>query len=141
MSSLPSHSFILAGNRYRTTVLGAIRGRQLYLRLLKALAPMLQTLDPSKLQEDHGQIFPLIAAAVSEFPEKLLDDLCEAFGEKTVYLVNDKELTLDPGMFDLHFAGRPGDVISFVVECVKFNKFLDFLPATSKESSKAEVSG
>lgn len=127
MAGLPTHDFTVGGVRYSTTVLGAIKGRALYLRLLKAVGPALPKL--AGLSENPEEsLLGALSGILQGLDCDLLDALCTEFAAVTVMPSDDgtKRVPLGP-VFDIHFAGKYQHMVGWLVECVKLNGFVDFL--------------
>jgi hypothetical protein len=127
--------FEVDGNRYVTSQLGAIEGRRLFLDLFKAVAPAIEAVAASgSLKSSADQESAMLSAAaaiIAQLDSTLLDALCAAFGPKTRHVVTEIQTpNLDPGYFNLHFAGRYVSLFKWVFECCKANGFLSFLPVS-----------
>ena len=130
MGALPTKTFEVNGSRYRTTLLSAVDGRSLYLRLMKSLAPALGELaDVSEKSE--SAILRVAAKAFESLDTKLFDDLCDAFGSVTFALRTGGEDRLDRDGFESHFAGKYSAMTKWVIELIKLNGMIDFLSEIS----------
>lgn len=139
-AGFPQKTFQLDGLTYRTTVLSATDGRGLYLRLVQAIAPALETFaelkpivkaaregTPEAEQALDSAASKAIAKVLGGIDAKLFDDLCEAMGRSTVVLRVNGEDSLSGEMGGIHFAGKYKTLLQAVFEWCKANGFLDFL--------------
>jgi hypothetical protein len=135
--SLESKEFSVGGVRYRTTVLDAVTGRRLYLRILKAAAPGLKGMADAKDKDTASVMLGLVAEVLGNLDEQLFDDLCDVLGGVSVICQGDKQVKLTGDVFGMHFAGKYEDLTNWLLECLKANKFLDFLSGTFGHASDA----
>ncbi len=126
---LPTKEFVVCGTKYKTTLLDAVTGRGLYLRVVKAAAPALEKL--AGTGEGEAKLLAVAGAILENLPTNLLDDLCDTFGESTVVLRQGGETKLDKSAFGLHFAGKYKEIALWLKECLNANNFLDFLSVMS----------
>lgn len=133
MTSLPTVDFEVAGIRYQTTLLDAVTGRKLYLRILKAAAPGLAKLADGEDKSGVAELFAVaLAEVIGSIPEDLFDDLCNTFAASTIIPRQNGITKLsDKEVFGAHFAGKYKDLTDWFIACMKANKFLDFLSAIS----------
>lgn len=124
--ALESKEFVVGGVRYSTTVLDAVTGRRLYLRVVKAAAPGLEKLAGAD-GDTTSAMLGMVAGVLDGLEVQLVDDLCNAFGDVTVICSGDKRVKLSQEVFGQHFAGKYKDLTEWLLECLKANKFLDFL--------------
>lgn len=104
------------GVKYRVTQLGAVDGRAVLLRLLKAFGPSAAAMLGDNIAE---------AVAKLNLSEDDLSYFCQQFGQKTFVVLGDKTPRLD-NVFDEHFAGRYRAMILWLGFAVEVN-FADFL--------------
>jgi hypothetical protein len=130
MAGLPLAEFVVDGNRYRATALPAIAGRKLYLRVLKAAAPGLAVIAGAKDGDADSAVLGLIATVVQNLDVQLFDDLCDQMAAQTVLLESDRQIPLS-SVFEVHFSARYQPMVQWLLECLKVNKFLDFLPGNA----------
>jgi hypothetical protein len=95
------------GARYEVTPLGAIRGSQVFVRLLKVLGPVFSSKDVSKLFEG--------------LTEDDMNYLVGAFSPTTMVMGSGQ---LDK-IFDIHFAGRMMSMLKWLFFCMEVN-YADF---------------
>lgn len=93
--------------RYEVTPLGAIRGSQVFVRLLKVLGPVLTSKDVSSLFENLS--------------EEDMNYFRETFSPMTLVVGQGQ---LDK-IFDIHFAGRIMPMLKWLFFCLEVN-FADF---------------
>ncbi len=131
-------TFIVDGDSYEITQLGANKGRKLWLKLMRAAAAPLKELgNGSKL--DEKTMLAAIAAAIENLDDDTTESLYEAFGATcTVHLPTGNNPLLQGAVFDQHFAGRYLTMTKWLWECVSFN-FASFLGDTSLGSMTSLV--
>ena len=112
-----SKTVTIGSDTYTITQLGAKKGRAVAVRLAKLLAPMAEG-------EDRG-----LSAALQNLSDADLEYVCDAFAALTSVKMERGSPQLD-AIFDMHFAGKYGAMVNWLVECVKFN-FADFLDELS----------
>jgi len=118
----------IADSTYRITALSATEGRKIYLKLAKILAPGLAKLPSLKDANNVDKLLGVVVGSLDSLDEDTLDLFCEAFGKATELVVSDKQqITLEPGAFGEHFCGKYADMTRWLIECIKANKFIDFL--------------
>lgn len=131
MEVLKAIEFSVDGQNYVTTQLSAIEGRRIFLRLVKAIAPALDSLPNGKEKDAELEQKLLVAAGnvLATLDENLFDALCATFGHSTQHKTDDnRTVTLDPGYFGMHFAARYVSMVKWLMECCKANGLFDFLP-------------
>lgn len=115
-------------HQYRITALSANEGKRIYLRLIKVLAPGLAQLPTLKDAANVDKLLGVVTGSLDGLDEATLDMFCETFGKATELQVsNDQWITLEPAAFGEHFCGRYGDMTRWLIECIKANRFIDFL--------------
>lgn len=107
------------GNTYAVTQLGAIRGSQVFVRLMKMVGPAF-------LGEKKD-----FAKAFEALREEDFKYLCDVFSERT--FVDGKPLDK---IFDFHFAGKYGAMFQWLFFCIETN-FGDFLGARLSQATGA----
>lgn len=112
MELLKSESREIDGFTYEVTQLGAIKGSQVFVRVLRLLGPMVKT-------KDVGSLF-------ANLQEEDVKYLCDAFAPRTQVM---GVAPLDK-CFDFHFAGRYMALVKWLVFCFELN-FGDFLKGAS----------
>ena len=122
--------FTLDGVEYEATQLGALEGRKIWLRLLKALAPAVKELTSANhltMEAVGGGL----AAAVENLSEEDYELMMKAFAKRCSVRIGEKWPSLsDETTFDQHFAGRYTHMSKWFGECAAFN-FADFLGEAS----------
>ena len=137
--ALQSKTFQIGTEKYVTTQLDAVTGRRIFLRLVMAVAPVLERLDVKGKSDEAKEtaFMSAVASALASLDEDLLDTLCEVFGAVTRHVVKPgQEMPLDKGYFGLHFAARYVEMTKWLLECCRANGLLSFLPASSRKSSE-----
>lgn len=126
--SRPVTTVKIQGNTYKITALPATEGRRIYLKLAKILAPGLAKLPSLKDASNVDKLLGVVVGSLDGLDEDTLDQFCEAFGNSTEWVVSDKQqITLAPAAFGEHFCGQYAAMTQWLVECIKANKFIDFL--------------
>ena len=118
-----TESKIIGGLEYKVSQLGAIKGRTAFLRLVKALGPVVGGLvDPKgapRQSLDLADMFGKLALTDAD-----LTYFCDIFSEKT-FVVKGSQMPRLDNVFDDHFAGRYLDMVQWLAFCVQVN-FADF---------------
>ncbi len=126
----------IGGLRYQVMQLGAIRGRAVMLRLTKVIGPAIAALMAAKPKGEGKGILDVDVAALGGIFEKLelteadLEFFCQAFGEVSFVTLPDGKHPRVVDCFDDHFAGRYGDMLSWLAFSAEVN-FGDFLSKAS----------
>lgn len=115
------------GFQYKITALPATEGRRLYLALIKVLAPGLEKLPSLKDAKSADKILALVSGSIEGLDIHTLDDFCETFGRHCEIIRGQNAMTISPAEFGEHFSGRYAAMTKWLLECIKANKFLDFL--------------
>jgi len=125
------------GEEYEITQLGALEARKIWLRILKALAPIVKTLgEAPKLTGEV--IAQSLATAIEELSEADVEIMFQAFQRKCTVRVDNRWPSLEAKeIFDTHFAGRMMHMTKWFGECVAFNFAGDFLGEASLASLMA----
>ena len=125
---------------YRVTQLGAVAGRGAFLRLVRALGPMLAGLATAGGKVDLGEVFGRL-----ELSEADLTYFCDLFAEKTFVMLPDGKMPRLDKCFDEHFAGSYLFMVQWLAFAVKVN-FADFFgdaltgpPSPPVDASKPQV--
>jgi len=118
------------GDLYNATQLGAVQGKQLYDRLIKAIGPALRdiimTLGGDKSAGVELRAASMIIGALEALPLDLVNDIDEKFaGSCTVRTETGAMLPLGPvvdgSVFDQHFAGRFDSLMKWRMAMLKLN--------------------
>lgn len=128
MAGRPTVVVDIGGDKYEIAALSAVEGRRVYLRLIKLLGPALGKIANGDKLPAQDKLLGAVTELLAGLDEADLDLFCDSFGNAT-NLVTDprKRITLDRATFGEHFCGKYADMTRWLVECVKVNKFLDFL--------------
>ncbi len=115
---------------YRVSQLGFTAGRQMLVRLTKALGPVLArmlegaSLATGKLSVS-GMSTASVAGALYELAERLteadLEYACAVFGMQTVVVIDGRTPQLDKAFQELHFAGAYDEMIKWLGFCLEVN--------------------
>lgn len=120
----------IGGLKYKITQLGAVKGRAVALRLVKAIGPAFASLaGKGKLEEALPGLFANLS-----LDENDLTYFCDAFAEKTFVFTADGKMPRLDNVFDVHFAGKYRDMMGWLIACVEVN-YSDFfrgLPVEGK---------
>ena len=136
--ALPVVDAVVEGTRFQITVLDAVMGRRLYLRLLKAVAPglaKLAKLAGLKDHEDESAMLGALASAIESLDVQLFDDLCEAMAAGTRMPRDDGSSVALAPVFGVFFAGKYNLLMQWLLAALNANKFLDFLPESFAHGS------
>lgn len=118
---------------YSVQQLGALKGHQVLMRLLKCIGPALEGLEGKKLSEEV--LAGMLAKVVSELDEGAVDYFCDAFAGSTTVLMPDGKAPFLNHVFDVHFAGKYLDLAKWLVFCMEVN-FGDFFGEALKSAAK-----
>lgn len=104
----------IESDSYQITKLGAIQGRGVLLRLVKALGP-------SFAEAAKGAELPtLIASAIEGIKESDFEFICDLLAQHT-RIVRGEKAPLLSDQFDAHFSGRYGAMIAWLIEALRVN--------------------
>lgn len=122
--------FTLGEHTFEMTSLGALVGRQLWLKLQKVLVPALAGLSAATDQED--QFRQVLSAAVEAVTPELWAELCDAFAGATREVLDGgaKKPPLAGSLFDFAFDGHYDLLVEFVAKGIRLNGLVSFLPET-----------
>jgi hypothetical protein len=139
-----TESKVIGGVEYRVTQLGAIMGRAVFLRLVKAIGPVLASLASkegtlSALVKGGGKVDTTVDFGEILSHLNLSEDdakyLCDAFAEKTFVVEAPDKMPKLSNVFDEHFAGRYAAMGQWIAFCVKLN-YADFFSDSLAEAIK-----
>ncbi len=114
---------------YTATQLGAVQGKQLYDKLLKAIGPALREVIMTIGKDDSAgadlRAAAMIIGALESLPLELLNDLDTKFAASCQVRINGITMPLGPvvedGVFDQHFAGRFDSMMKWRMMMLKLN--------------------
>lgn len=107
----------ILGFTYRIEKLGALVGKKVLTRLVRAVGPAFA------FEDAEGGVAKTLEALARNLSEELVDYLCDLFAGKTRFCATDKpeaEWSLKD-KFDEHFAGRYGAMTLWLKECLVIN--------------------
>ena len=113
------------GTFYEVMPLGALKGRSVFVRLLKMFGPLFA-----------GDI----AAGLDHLSEDDFNYLCDVFAEYTNVRINEKQMPVLKDVFDGHFSGKYLDMLQWLAFCVQVN-FGDFYKGLGKVADSAATDG
>ncbi len=118
-------SFEIDGHDYKATMLGALAGRRLWLKLLHVLAgPLKELASHGTLDQKAG--VGAIASLLDALDEGTAEELYEVFGKSCRVRNGERWPQLEGVVFDTHFAGRYVAMTKWLGEMIAFN-FASFL--------------
>lgn len=118
-------SFVVDGFDYKATMLGALQGRRLWLKLLHVLAGPLKAL-ASHETFDQAAGVGAVAALIDALDDGTAEELYEVFGKSCLVRNGERWPQLEGVVFDTHFAGRYVEMSKWLGEMIVFN-FAGFL--------------
>jgi hypothetical protein len=121
---------VIGGLTYKVSQLGAIKGREAFLRLFKCLGPMAGTL------ANKGEVDLATALQRLEMTAGDLAYFCDLFAEKTFVVLEDKRAPRLDNVFDTYFAGKYLDMVQWLAFAVEVN-FRDFWGAAKERAAAA----
>ncbi|HVJ26395.1 MAG TPA: hypothetical protein VM493_02600 [Vicinamibacterales bacterium] len=131
-------------HEYELMTLGALKGAELWLDLLRIIAVPIEAL-ASKEKAGEDEIVTAIAAAVRSIDHATAAKFYAAFGPMSKVRVPGQSVgeperwpTLEGAVFDDHFAGNYVEMTEWLVQSIKFN-FLGFFGDGSLASLAAKV--
>jgi hypothetical protein len=98
----------ISGVEYQITQLGAKQGRAVLARLLKILGPAAEATNP-------------VVELSKTVTEDELEFLCSTFAKVTQFSPESGKLFLLADQFDLHFAGKYGEMFQWLWACLEAN--------------------
>jgi hypothetical protein len=120
---------------YTVEQLGAIRGREIFVRLVRLLGSSVDT-----IKGDAGAV---LAKAAANFSELDMSAFCEAFAAKTD-VTGGEYATAHPqlsNIFDVHFAGNYSELVEWLIFCFKVNFGSFFLGVGEKLKRPVPAAG
>lgn len=136
---LETRTKTIAEVEYEVRQLDALKGRKVFIRLAKMLAPLLNA-------KGDGDMFARLGAALASVDEADFEYLCETFAPTTSMLTVDEQgRTRRPELskvFAIHFAGQYDAMLEWLYFCleVNFGSFIERLRSradASPEQAKA----
>lgn len=119
------------GVMYEVTQLDALKGRRVFVRFAKIVAPVLTTLKTAKGDEEQ-LLAGVLAQLFTSVSEDDVDFFCDAFAPSTRLLKDGKKPRLSDA-FAFHFAGNYAALLQWLAFCVEVN-FGSFFPSQPGKS-------
>jgi hypothetical protein len=125
-----SESKVIGEYTYNVTQLGAVTGSKVFLRVLKVLGPLVGA-------KDVGALF-------DRLKEEDFTYLCEEFAKMSTVQLEKGAPQLN-AIFDVHFAGKYGELIEWLRFCIEvnFGEVLkgDVLKSVGRKAAASESTG
>ncbi len=132
-NQLPVVEWTTDGVKFKTTLLDAVSGRKLALRVVQAMAPALKNISSVDLKDGTALMASMFAEVLGNLSPDLYDELCQNFFDTTVMPRAGGEDSLKgetAGAY--YFAGKYDLLMRCVWEWCKANGFLGFLERLQK---------
>ena len=113
-------------------------------RLFKAVGPAASAAIDSKGGLDSSSLSTIIGNLAESLSEEDFDYLCQAFASGSAVQNGSKLVDLkEQGVFDLHFAGRYGELLQWLWFCIEanFGSFLGDLGIERAASAPPDLAG
>jgi len=136
-NQLPVKEWTTDGVTFKTTLLDAVSGRKLALRVVQAMAPALKNMG-SDTKDGAALMASMFAEVLGNLSPELYDELCQGFFDTTVMPRAGGEDALKgetAGAY--YFAGKYDMLLRCVWEWCKANGFLGFLDRLQKRVLEA----
>jgi len=127
-----SKTTTIGAYEYTVYQLGAIDGRRILTKLAKVAGPAFAGLKPGQANDFFGKLLDALDV-------ELVDALCDKFAEFTEVQLDAEHKPFLKGKFDDHFAGKYGEMLSWLVFCLEVNFSNFFQELGLKVPSKAEI--
>lgn len=131
--------FEIGGETYVIRQLGAIKGRKVLTRLVRALGGAIGALASGDGKVTAAVLGQAVTQAIEKIDDETMSFLCDAFGDETRIVREDgKRPVLKGPVFDDQFAGNYSAMLEWLVCCVVVN-FPDFLDGAGITNLLARV--
>jgi hypothetical protein len=126
LTSAEPHVVEIDGTQYTINMLDATKGYPLYCKLLGKAGEVLEGV--GKLDGKGEELaLSMLGRAMRSLSPELVGELIKVFGTSSSVRLDDGKTPNVGAVFAMHFAGRYGHMMSWLIECAKVN-FADFLP-------------
>lgn len=119
---------VIGSNTYRVTALGALKGRSVFVMLVRLLGASAEGLQKASLA---GAI-PYIAANLTDAD---MASLCDTFGKVSDVVLPDGRAPRVADVFDLHFSDNYLEMVQWLMFCLEVNFSSFFRGLTAKAVS------
>lgn len=110
----------IGGVTYEVRQLDAVRGRRVFMRFAKVVAPALGALKAAGKMAPDEALAHALGQLVNGVTEDDLDFFCDAFAPTTCMVEGSKRPELAK-CFELHFAGRYLELLQWLAFCFEVN--------------------
>jgi len=131
---IQTESKTIGKHTYVVEQLGALKGRAVFVRLVRLLGSSVDT-----IKGDAGAV---LAKAAAGFSEEDMTAFCDVFAAKT-YVTGGEYATAQPqlsNIFDIHFAGNYSEMVEWLIFAFKVN-FGSFFTETAAKLSPVPAAG
>lgn len=130
---LPTFDTTIDGDSYRTTALGAKKGRAVFLRFLKIIGAGAEGAASKISKGSWSSAIAGLAGMIERASEDDLEFLCAAFSPVTTVRVSGSstEVRLSD-VFEVHFAAKMRSMFAWLIWCLESN-YADFFGEARKE--------
>ncbi len=140
--SLTTETKQIGAHTYEVTQLNAIKGRGVFVRFVKLIAPAADALADTGNADQNARLAKALASVVANITDEDMNFFCEAFAPATCLVVTDDNgKTRRPGLkdlFALHFASNYGDMMAWLYFCLEVN-FGSFFAAAGLRRATSET--
>lgn len=111
----------IEGVTYEVRQLDAVRGRRVFVRFAKLVAPLLTAVkNTPKGTTGEAQLAGIVADVFEAISEDDFDFFCESFAGSTCIVEGDRKPELSK-CFSLHFAGKYLEMLQWLAFCFEVN--------------------
>jgi hypothetical protein len=108
----------IEGTTYEVRQLDAVKGRKVFVRFAKLIAPALAEIQGQK--DPNAALGRVVSTFAAGIDEETLDYFCDAFAPTTCIVEGAKKPELSK-VFALHFAGKYFELVQWLVFCFEVN--------------------
>lgn len=131
------HEVDIDGVHYTIRMLDATKGYPIYCRLMGKAGEVFE--GAGKIDGTGSDLaMRLLGKAMQSLSPELMGELIKVFGASSTVTLEDGKTPTVGTVFAMHFAGKYGHMLSWLIECAKVN-FADFLPQDLLSKIPAEL--
>ncbi len=123
--ALTTQQKTIGANTYEVTQLNAIKGRGVFTRFAKMIAPVIEELAAGDTGKDaNARIAKAFASLLGSLSEDDMNFFCDAFAPTTCLVIDDGGKTRRPALkdlFGLHFASNYSEMLGWLYFCLEVN--------------------
>ncbi len=138
--ALESQQKQIGTNTYEVTQLNAIKGRAVFTRFAKMVAPIVGEISSDAAGKDvNERLTKAFASLLGNVSEEDMNFFCDAFAPTTCLVIDEGGRTRRPNLkelFGLHFAANYAEMLGWLYFCIEVN-FGSFFAAAGLRPSTA----